>query len=284
MSKEVEQKYENKLKEALELGYKKLVAGDPSLSVVESVINLMEACSLFDAGRGSVVNDKGEVEMDSSIMEGTSYKAGAVGSVKKIKHPISLARKVMDATPHVMLFGQGADEFGVKCGLETASKDYFFTEPRHWEELVAKSSSAEGGKKLGTVGAVALDSSGTISAGCSTGGTTNKMQGRIGDSPIIGAGVYADSKTCGVACTGTGEFFIRGVVAHTVAALCEYKGLRIQEAVEQALKEKVEKLGGDGGIIAIDKGGNVGIVFNTTGMFRGYVGSDGTIKVFIDQH
>ena len=282
MTKDLEGKYEAKLKQALELGYKMLKEKASSLNVVEAVINVMEDSTLFDAGKGSVVNEKGEVEMDSSIMEGNEYKAGSVACVKQIKHPISLARKVMENSPHVMLFGEGADNFGIKCGLETVTKDYFFSEPRYWEDLEIKYN-LEKNRKLGTVGAVALDCTGRISAGCSTGGTLKKMQGRVGDSPIIGSGTYADSKTCGVACTGTGEYFIRGVVAHSVSLCYEYKQVSIQNAVEHVLKEKVEKMGGDGGIIAMDKDGNVGMVYNTRGMFRGHISKDGMPHVFIDK-
>lgn len=271
MTKEIEEKYSNKLKEVLETGYKILANGGSSLDAVEASINLMEDTSLFDAGKGAVLNAKGEPEMDASIMEGKMRGAGSVAGVKKIRHPISLAKKVLENTHHVMLFGEGADNFGIQSGLATATKEYFVEEPRYWEIL----EKSKQGKLLGTVGAVAIDKYGNISAGTSTGGTLNKMQGRIGDSPIIGAGTYADNNTCGISCTGLGEIFIRGVVAHTISALFEYKKMPIEEAARTVLKEKVESLGGEGGIIALDKDGNVAIVYNTKGMFRGYVKSDG---------
>ncbi len=277
-------KYEDKLREALEKGYSVLSHGGSSLDAVEAAINTMESSTLFDAGKGAVVNVDGEPEMDASIMEGTNKRAGAVTGVRTIKHPITLARKVMESTPHVMLFGEGADSFGKASGLETVTKEYFFEEPRYWELLER----IYGGDPLkpderaalkGTVGAVALDKSGCISAGTSTGGTLHKMKGRIGDSPIIGAGTYADSAFCGVSCTGCGEYFIRGAVAHTVVALCEYKGMSVAEAAKTALKTKVEALGGEGGIIALDREGNVAVEHNTPGMFRGVIAFDGVAHV-----
>ena len=278
MGKDMALKYEEKMKEVLLKGYEILSKGGSSMDAVEAAINSMENSTLFDAGKGAVVNSKGEAEMDASIMDGTTKKAGAVAGVKKIKHPISLARKVMESTPHVMLFGEGADDFGRISGLDTVTTSYFSEEPRYWEIIEHGKKDKTGGLK-GTVGAVACDKNGVISAGTSTGGSLNKMQGRVGDSPIIGAGTYADTETCGVSCTGTGEFFIRGVVAHTVAALCEHKGLSVEDAAKTALKTKVEALGGEGGIISLDNKCNVGIAFNTLGMLRGYIKSDGTPQV-----
>jgi len=268
LDKEMITRYSTKLTQVLEESYSILHKGGSSIDAVEYAITLMENCTLFDAGKGSVLNAKGEVEMDASIMDGTTRKAGAVAGVKTIRHPISLARKVAECTPHVMLIGEGADLFGQSLGMETVTKDHFVEEPRYWQLI-------EDGNHKGTVGAVAIDSEGNIAAGTSTGGCPNRLAGRVGDSPIIGAGTFADSKVCGVSCTGVGEFYMRGVVAHNVAAIKEYKGVTLEEAVRQTLKEKVGDLGGVGGIIAVDSEGKVSIEYNTPGMLRGYIKNDG---------
>lgn len=268
LDKEMAARYNVKLTEVLQEGYSILSQGGSSIDAVEKAIRLMEDCTLFDAGKGSVPNSKGEVEMDASIMDGTTHKAGAVAGIKAIRYPISLARRVAEHTPHVMLIGEGADSFGQSLSMETVTKEYFTEEPRYWQLI-------EDGDHKGTVGAVALDSKGNISAGTSTGGCPNKLAGRVGDSPIIGAGTFADSRICGVSCTGVGEFYMRGVVAHNVAAVKEYKGVTLEEAVRLTLKEKVGDLGGVGGIIAVDNEGNISIEHNTPGMLRGYIKSEG---------
>lgn len=267
LSEEMATRYKDKLSEVLLKAHAILSKGGSSIDAVETAIALMEECTLFDAGKGSVPNSKGEVEMDASIMDGTTHKAGAVAGVRTIKHPISLARQVSDQTPHVMLIGGGADAFGHSLGMETVSSHYFAEEPRYWQLV-------EDGHK-GTVGAVARDGKGNIAAGTSTGGSPNRMAGRVGDSPIIGAGTFADSKSCGVSCTGVGEFYMRGVVAHNIAAMKQYKGVSLEEAVKQTLKEKVADLGGVGGIAAVDSEGNISFEFNTPGMLRGYIKGDG---------
>eukprot|EP00826_Nyctotherus_ovalis_P001749 TRINITY_DN10305_c0_g1_i2.p1 TRINITY_DN10305_c0_g1~~TRINITY_DN10305_c0_g1_i2.p1 ORF type:complete len:298 (-),score=59.64 TRINITY_DN10305_c0_g1_i2:107-1000(-) len=267
LSEEMAARYKDKLNEVLLKAYAILSKGGSSIDAVEAAIVLMEECTFFDAGKGSVPNSKGEVEMDASIMDGTTHKAGAVAGVKTIKHPISLARLVSEQTPHVMLTGNGADAFGHSLGMETVTKHYFTEEPRYWQLV-------EDGHK-GTVGAVALDGKGNIAAGTSTGGSPNRMAGRVGDSPIIGAGTFADSQSCGVSCTGVGEFYIRGVVAHNIAAMKQYKGISLEEAVKQTLKEKVIDLGGVGGIAAVDNKGNITFEYNTPGMLRAHIKGDG---------
>jgi len=276
MTKEMCAIYENKLKDVLLKSSQILEKGGLALDAVETAIKLMEECTLFDAGKGAVVNENGEPEMDASIMDGSNYKAGSVAGIKTMKHPISLARKVLENTPHVMIFGEGADIFGKQLGLDTVTKEYFSEEPRYWELIETQIKPA----LKGTVGAVALDSAGNIAAGTSTGGTLRKMKGRVGDSPVIGAGTFADSNTCGVSCTGYGEYFIRGVVAHNISALMEYKGLSIQEATKLTLANKVAAIGGQGGIISLDKNGNIAIEYNTEGMLRGYIKSDQAPHVF----
>lgn len=268
LPKEMAALYHSKLSEVLEKGYSILSKGGSSIDAVETAIALMESCTLFDAGKGSVPNMKGEVEMEASIMDGTTHKAGSVAGVKTIKHPITLARRVLESTPHVMLIGSGADSFGRSLSLETVTKEYFTEEPRYWQLI-------EEGSHKGTVGAVAIDIEGKIAAGTSTGGSPNKLAGRVGDSPIIGAGTFADSKVCGVSCTGVGEYYMRGVVAYSIAAMKEYKGITLEDAVKQTLRQKVADLGGVGGIIAIDNESNVVVEYNTPGMLRGYIKGDG---------
>ncbi len=282
MTPEKEKAYRAGLEQSLRAGYAVLERGGSSLDAVVAAINVLEDNPLFNAGKGAVFTHEGTNELDSSIMDGKTLQAGAVAEVKHIRNPISLARMVMEKSPHVMLAGDGAEAFAKKMGVTLVDQKYFYTEER-WQALQkVKASPAPMGDKdrHGTVGAVARDKAGNLAAGTSTGGTTNKQFGRIGDSPIIGAGTYANDQTCAVSCTGDGEYFIRAAVAHTVSDLMQYEGMPVQEAAELAL-EKAKKLGGTGGLIALDKDGNYAMPFNTSGMYRGKVGSDGKVSVEI---
>lgn len=284
MTPERERQYREKLTEALMAGYTILKNGGSSLDAVVASIRIMEDSPLFNAGKGAVFTSEGTNELDASIMDGATLKAGAVASLKRIRNPITLARLVMEKSPHVMMVGEGAEAFAKEQGVEFVDPSYFRTEER-WQQLQRakereKQQRTEAREKRGTVGAVALDTRGNIAAGTSTGGTTNKKFGRVGDAPIIGAGTYANNATCGVSATGTGEYFIRSVVAHDISALMEYKGLSVQQAAE-AVIEKVGKLGGDGGVIVLDKNGNIAMPFNTSGMYRAYVDEKGNPVVLI---
>ena len=289
MTKEMDSMYRNKLEEVIKVGYLILKNGGTSQEAVEKSINLLEDSPLFNAGKGAVLNSNGEIELDASFMNGKTLNAGAIVGVKTIKNPISAAIKVMENSPHVMFFGSGAEEFAMKEGLEIVDPNYFFTQKRIDElkriKLDEKKSSFINDElksiKYGTVGCVALDKKGNLAAGTSTGGMTNKKWNRIGDVPIIGAGNYANNKTCAISATGWGEFFIRNVVAHDISALMEYKGLKISEASKIVINEKVAKLGGDGGVIGIDKNGNIAMEMNTNGMYRAHMNSKGDIVVKI---
>lgn len=285
MTPEREQAYRETLEEALRTGHKLLQAGSSSLDAVEATIHVLEDSPLFNAGKGAVFTHEGRNELDASIMDGQSGKAGAVAGVQTIRNPISAARAVMEKTEHVMLSGAGADQFAAESGLEIVDPSYFYT-PERWQSLqeVLKQDSLKttgNDSKFGTVGCVALDQQGHLAAGTSTGGMTNKRYGRIGDSPIIGAGTYAN-KEVGVSCTGWGEFYIRHVVAHDVAALMGYIGLGVTEATE-AVIAKVGEAGGDGGIIALDRNGRMSMSFNTEGMYRGAITESGEIVIGIYQ-
>jgi len=238
----------------------------------------MEDSPLFNAGKGAVFTNAGTNELDASIMDGSTLQAGAVAGVKTIKNPISAARKVMEETWHVMLAGDGADYFAKEQGLEIVNNDYFYTE-RRWKAL----QKAQDAEKHGTVGCVALDRNGNLAAGTSTGGLTNKRWGRIGDTPIVGAGNYANNQTCGVSGTGQGEYFIRGNMAFDVSALMNYSSLSVEQAARQVIG-KLSGRGGRGGLIAMDKNGNIAMPFNTEGMYRGYYlnGSEPIIKIYND--
>ncbi|MDC1317257.1 isoaspartyl peptidase/L-asparaginase [Flavobacteriaceae bacterium] len=290
MTLELEEKYKNALKEAVVIGYEILNDGGTSQKAVEKTINYLEDSPLFNAGKGAVLNFDGEVELDASFMEGKNLNAGAISGSKKIKNPISTAIKVMNSSSHVMLSGKGADDFAVEHNMETVEQNYFKTERRI--NSLEKIKNIENNKvsnlsnsdyrvqKLGTVGCVALDKFGNLSAGTSTGGMTNKKWNRIGDAPIIGAGTYANNKSCAVSSTGWGEYFIRGVVAYDIAALMEYKNLSIRKAAKTVI-EKISKMGGDGGVIAIDNQGNIAMEMNTSGMYRAHINSKGEIDVKI---
>lgn len=278
MSPEKEAAYTAKLQEALNSGYAVLEGGGTSLEAVTTTIQILEESPLFNAGRGAVFTNEGKNEMDASIMNGATGEAGAVAGVTTIKSPILAAQAVMQKSPHVMMAGKGAEKFAAEQGLEIVDPSYFYDENRH-EQLkrikAEENTTAYLEKypdyKFGTVGCVALDSFGNIASGTSTGGMTNKRYGRIGDSPVIGAGTYADNNTCGVSATGHGEFFIRNVVAYDIAALMKYKGLSVEEAANEVVLNKLVQKGGSGGIIALDRQGNIAMPFNTSGMYRGYI-------------
>ena len=276
MSPEKEAEYRGKITEALTVGYEILEKGNSSLDAVEAVVRIMEDSPLFNAGKGAVFTNAGTNELDASIMDGSTLQAGAVASVKTVKNPISAARKVMEKTWHVMLSGDGADHFAAEQGLEIVDNNYFYTE-RRWNAL----KKAQEEEKHGTVGCVALDKKGNIAAGTSTGGLTNKRWGRVGDTPIIGAGTYANNETCGVSGTGQGEYFIRGNIAYDVSALMIYRSLTVNDAAGQVI-DKLSGRGGRGGLIAMDKNGNIAMSFNTEGMYRGYRvnGSESVIKIY----
>jgi len=290
MTLELEKKYKNALREAVLIGYEILNNGGTSEKAVEKTINYLEDSPLFNAGKGAVLNFDGEVELDASFMEGKNLNAGAISGSKKIKNPISTAIKVMNSSSHVMLSGKGADDFAIEHNMQTVEQNYFITESRI--NSLKKIKSIENNKvsnllnsdyrvqKLGTVGCVALDKFGNLSAGTSTGGMTNKKWNRIGDAPIIGAGTYANNNSCAVSSTGWGEYFIRGVVAYDIAALMEYKNLSIRKAAKTVI-DKISKMGGDGGVIAIDKQGNIAMEMNTSGMYRAHINSKGEIDVKI---
>lgn len=294
LSPEMEKAYQAKLNEALLAGYGQLEKGNSAMDAVEKAIQIMEGSELFNSGIGAVFTHEGRNELDASMMDGETLNAGAVAGVSHIKSPIEAARAVMEKSEHVLLAGKGAEEFAKLRGLEMVDSSYFFTERRwnslqraikrdsieldHSDEAPKKSSmnySVPEDYKFGTVGCVALDKNGNLAAGTSTGGMTNKRWNRVGDSPIIGAGTYANNATCAVSATGHGEYFIRSVVAYDISALMEYKGLPLKEAADEVVLNKLVKLGGSGGVIAIDKAGNVAMPFNTKGMYRGYMKSNG---------
>jgi len=269
-----ENAYRSKLKETLNVGYSILNKGGTSLDAVEATIRIMENSELFNAGKGAVFTNAGTNELDASIMDGSNLKAGAVARVKTVKNPISAARKVMEETWHVMLSGDGADKFAKEQGLDIVDPNYFYTQ-RRWDSL--KKIQVE---KHGTVGCVALDKHGNLAAGTSTGGLTNKRWGRVGDSPIIGAGTYANNQTCAVSGTGQGEYFIRGNVAYDVSAFMEYKGKSVGEAAQNVIR-KLSDMGGNGGIITMDSKGNISMPFNTAGMYRGFRKAGQAAEIFI---
>jgi beta-aspartyl-peptidase (threonine type) len=274
----MQQRYNNALDSALQVGLNILAPGGTSLDAVEAVIRYLEDHSLFNAGKGAVFTSHGTNELDASIMTGGDLNAGAVAGVKDIKNPISAARAVMESSKHVFLSGEGASQFADEMGLDKVDQDYFFT-PRRFESFQR----ARENDKHGTVGCVALDKSGNLCAGTSTGGMTNKKHGRIGDSPVIGAGTYANNSTCGVSATGHGEFIIRYAVAHDISALMEYGGMDVQQAAREVVEKKLVEAGGDGGVICLDAQGRVAMVTNTSGMFRAYGNSDGERIVAIFQ-
>ena len=295
LTPEREKEFRAKLEEAVLAGYKALQAGKSSMDAVEIAINIMEDSPLFNAGKGAVFTHDGKNELDASVMDGKTLAAGAVAGLRHVKNPITLARAVMERSPHVMMVGDGAEQFAREQKITLVDEKYFWTQHR-WdalqkileEEKTKKVSQREFAElpanKFGTVGAVALDKNGNLAAGTSTGGMTNKKYGRVGDAPIIGAGTYASNDTCAISATGWGEFFIRLGVARDIAAQMEYRALPVQNAADTVIKQKLQKLGGDGGVIALDKFGNIGISFNSEGMYRAYIDAAGkpVVQIYKD--
>ncbi len=282
MTAEREQAYLSALKHSIDASTLLLMEGKSALDAVEAAVRLLEDSPLFNAGKGSVFTHTGKHEMDASIMEGAHKRAGAVATVYGIKNPISMARRVMEETEHVLLSGEGAMQFAIENNIAMESEEYFYDELRYkqWQEAVKKGSmqldhTPLDEKKFGTVGAVALDRHGNLAAATSTGGMTNKRFGRVGDTPIIGSGTYANNKTCAISCTGSGEFFMRAVVAYDVSCLMEYKSLSLQEACDIVVHDRLLSIGGDGGLIGVDVLGNICMSFNTEGMYRAARNSEG---------
>ena len=292
MTPELEKAYQDGLNVALKAGYAVLKEGGSAVNAVKAALVVLEDNILFNAGRGSVFTKKGLQEMDAAIMDGSDLSAGAVAGVRNVRNPIELATEVMRNSNHVFLSGKGANDFAIKQGIKLEPDEYFFSQFRYdqWksirdsdnysldhthqdiEELMKD-------RKFGTVGAVACDLQGNIAAATSTGGMTNKKYGRIGDSPLIGSGTYANNNTCGISCTGHGEIFIRAVAAYDVSALMEYKGMTLQEACEEVVMKKLVAMEGEGGLIAVDNQGTPAMVFNSAGMYRGMKSSDGKTEV-----
>ena len=292
MTPEMEKAYIDTLTIALRTGYQILARGGSSLDAVEATIRVMEDSPLFNAGKGAVFTSEGTNELDASIMDGRTLGAGAVAALQHVRNPISLARLVMEKSPHVMMVGSGAEEFAKSQGVKLVSPHYFWTE-RRWKAYEAAKARADSGKsgavpgeerKFGTVGAVALDKAGNLAAGTSTGGTNMKRFGRVGDSPIIGAGTYANNLSCAVSGTGDGEFFIRNNVAADICARLRYSGVSIQQAADDVVMKELVAQHGEGGVIAMDRKGNIATPFNSAGMYRGWVTRDGkiTVKIYRD--
>lgn len=299
MTAETERAFRRALEASLRAGHEVLAGGGDAVTAVEHAVMSMEDCPLFNAGRGSAFTLDGTIEMDASIMEGANREAGAVAMVSTVRNPVSLARLVMEKNPHVLLCGEGAQRFARECGVAEEDLEYFRTEWR-WKAMDQIRDPSRGGlsedivppppdpalieamdKKFGTVGAVALDAAGNLAAATSTGGTNAKFPGRIGDSPIIGAGTYADNETCAVSATGHGEYFIRNATAHEIASLMRYAGLSLQDAAERVVNGQLVEMGGRGGIVAIDRHGNIAMPFNSAGMYRGYLRADGSTEISI---
>ncbi len=284
MTPEREKEYRAGIEDALRAGETILRDGGSALDAAQAAVRVLEDDPHFNAGKGAVFTSAGTNELDAAIMDGRTLGAGAVAGLQHVRNPILLARAVMEKSKHVFMIGAGAEEFAKDHGIELVDTKYFFTQDR-WDALkkmqAAQKSGGSGGKKFiisdaerhGTVGAVALDNNGNLAAATSTGGNTNKLPGRVGDSPVIGAGTYADNSSCAVSCTGDGEYFIRAAVGHEISALMLERGMSLREASETALA-KAQKLGGSGGLIAADKNGHTALPFNTSGMYRGYLGPD----------
>jgi L-asparaginase / beta-aspartyl-peptidase len=301
MSAEKEQHYRQQLHAIVTAGQQILAAGGSALDAVTEAVRLLEECPLFNAGKGAVFTHQGTHELDASIMDGRTLDVGAVAGVNHIRNPILAARKVMENSPHVLFIGAGAEAFAAEQGLEQVAPDFFST-PERWEQLQRALSSQQmvldhdgaaqshsddpldPDRKFGTVGAVALDLQGNLAAATSTGGMTNKQVGRVGDSPLVGAGCYANNETVAVSCTGTGEVFIRTLAAYDVSAQMEYGGRSLQQATANVIHDKVQELEGSGGLIAVDRLGNVVLPFNSEGMYRGfaYVGGEVEVAIYRD--
>ncbi len=294
MTPELEVAYRLALEEALDGGYAVLENGGTAVNAVKAAVVLMEDNALFNAGKGAVFTKKGINELDAAIMDGNTLNAGAVAGVRNVRNPVELAEEVMFHSGHVFLSGKGANDFAIKQGIKLEPDEYFYSQFRYdqWREirdsdlyqLDHKSDKLVGlmkDKKFGTVGAVACDCEGNLAAATSTGGMTNKRFGRIGDTPIIGSGTYANNKTCAISCTGHGEIFIKAVAAYDVSCLMEYKGLTLEEACNEVVMKKLVDMQGDGGLIGIDAKGNVALVFNSAGMYRGFRNSDGEREIAI---
>ncbi|MXP51501.1 MULTISPECIES: isoaspartyl peptidase/L-asparaginase family protein [unclassified Pantoea] len=301
MSAEKEQHYRQQLHAIVTAGQQILATGGSALDAVTEAVRLLEECPLFNAGKGAVFTHQGTHELDASIMDGRTLDVGAVAGVNHIRNPILAARKVMENSPHVLFIGAGAEAFAAEQGLEQVAPDFFST-PERWEQLQRALSSQQmvldhdgaaqshsddpldPDRKFGTVGAVALDLQGNLAAATSTGGMTNKQVGRVGDSPLVGAGCYANNETVAVSCTGTGEVFIRTLAAYDVSAQMEYGGRSLQQATANVIHDKVQELEGSGGLIAVDRHGNVVLPFNSEGMYRGfaYVGGEVEVAIYRD--
>lgn len=301
MSPEKERAYTAGLEEALKKGYAILQAGGSSIDAVEAVVRILEDNPLFNAGKGAVFNNEGKIELDAAIMNGETLAAGSVAGVTTIKNPVTAARAVMEKSEHVMMIGKGAEKFAAQQGLTIVNPSYFYTEER-WRSLerIRKEDSSKAAidrsadtdqysikqaenrdSKYGTVGAVALDKKGNLAAATSTGGTTNKKFGRVGDVPIIGAGTYANNSTCAISCTGWGEFFIRLVMAKSVSDMMEYGKMSLRDAAFEMVMKKLPSMKGDGGLIAVNKNGDIAMPFCTEGMYRGFIDRDGKMEIKI---
>ena len=291
MTPALEEQYRQGLQQALDVGFSILENGDSAVAAVKAAVIVLEDNPLFNAGRGSVFTKDGINEQDAAIMDGRTLEAGAVAAVRNVRNPVELAAEVMLHSGHVFLSGEGAKDFAIKQDVKLEPDEYFFTQFRYdqWREmkdsdsfvLDHKSEGTVKEKKFGTVGAVACDKNGNIAAATSTGGMTNKQYGRIGDSPLIGIGTYANNKTCAISCTGHGEPFIRAVAAHDVSCLMEYKNMTLQQACEEVVLKKLVAMHGEGGLIAVDAEGNATLIFNSEGMYRGMQSSDGTSLIAI---
>jgi beta-aspartyl-peptidase (threonine type) len=295
MTPALEQAYKTGLQQALDIGYSVLENGGSAVEAVRAAIRILEDNVLFNAGKGAVFTKKGVQEMDAAIMDGETLAAGSIAGVRNVRNPIELAYEVMANSNHVFLSGKGANDFAIKQGLKLEPDDYFFSQFRYdqWKEIRDSDNYSLDhtnqaldelmkDKKFGTVGAVACDNQGNLAAATSTGGMTNKKYGRIGDSPIIGAGTYANNQTCAISCTGHGELFIRACAAHDVNALMAYKGYSLQQAMDEVVHQKLMSLKGEGGMIGVDAHGNTAMVFNSAGMYRAMKNSRGeeTIGIY----
>jgi beta-aspartyl-peptidase (threonine type) len=291
MTPEKELAYRGALSAATQAGLNVILSGGSAVDAVEAAVVSLEDFPLFNAGCGAVFAHNGTHQMDASIMDGRTLEAGAVSGISSIKNPIALARLVKDKSGHVFLSGPEAEMFAKLHGVRLEPKEYFFTEERHQQWLAVKDTDQyqldhsdtleQGEKKFGTVGAVALDKHGNLAAATSTGGMTNKKFGRVGDTPMIGAGTYANNQTCAISCTGHGEYFIRAVVAYDISCLMEYKGLSLEEACKTVVNDKLVKMGGEGGLVGIDANGNIALPFNSEGMYRAWTNASGLVQTAI---